>query len=588
MVTKHAASIGERNVRVAMRDGVLLATDIWRPRDLDSVPVLISRTPYGKNAIAATASPEALAKAGFAVVIQDCRGRFESEGEWTYLHSEINDGYDTVEWAAAQPWSNGRVGMFGPSYMGSSQWLAAIAGPPHLETILPECCAVDHWRSTFENGAFRLALRIGWTAVVIASMAKAWGIDDPTLQEINESTVAFMRVATVEKDVRVIEKARLRARSILERVYRSRPIKDNPLWHGRASWLDEMFAHESPGDSNWRRLKPTYSTLELPAVHVGGWYDIHLVETLDAFSSMRRQARSQCARSRQHLIVGPWGHWTPQASQLGALDFGTTAALDMTGLRLAWFKATLQGGPPDPLPPVRIFVMGENIWRDEQEWPLARTKFTPWYLGVDGRLGPEAPPDAEMPDAFTYDPADPVPTLGGRLLGVSESPGPFDQRQIWYRPDVLVYTSAPLVAPMELTGPVRVELWAATDVPDTDFTAILIDVHPDGAAYNLCEGVVRARHASVAKPLMPDVVYHFTIDLVATSALLAADHRLCVQVSSSSFPAWEPNPNTGAPIGVDTDAALRIAHQRVFHDALHPSHVVLPIIPRSQAGATVE
>lgn len=582
------AMIEERNVRVPMRDGVALAADIWRP-DIDRpVPVLVSRTPYGREMLAFTAEPEVLAAAGFAVVLQDCRGRFGSEGEWGYFSCEVDDGYDTVEWAAAQPWSNGRVGMFGASYMGQTQWLAAIARPPHLEVVAPECCAADSWVASFHlGGTFRLASRIGWTASVIAAMAPEWGIEDPLLDKLRQ---AFLEsgAAAYERDPAAMRASVEATRNLLEEVYRTRPMAGNELWHGRASWLNELFEHEPRDDAHWLAINPSshYEELDLPAVHVGGWYDIHLEGILRNYTGMRRQAPTERTRQAQHLVIGPWSHWAPMVPVVGDIDFGPDAVLNTTELRVAWFQRWLAEGEDPGWAPVRIFVMGANTWRDEQEWPLARTRYTPWYLGSGGRLVPDrletnspAAEGTDDPDRFTYDPRDPVPTLGGRLLGIGAVPGPVDQRLAGERPDVLVYTSEPLEEPTELTGPVRLELWAATDVPDTDFTAILIDVHPDGRRYNLCEGAVRARHSGIPVPLVPGAVYRFTIDLAATSVVLPAGHRLRLHLSSSCFPEWEPNPNTGQPIGVDTDADLRVAHQQVFHDPLHPSHLVLPIIP---------
>lgn len=573
--------IEERDVRIPMRDGARLAADIWRPDTDRPVAVLVSRTPYGKAMVAQTSAPAELAAAGFAVVIQDCRGRFGSEGEWGYVQCEVEDGYDTVEWAAGQPWSNRRVGMFGASYMGYTQWLAAIAQPPHLEVIAPECCAADYWVASFDSGGtFRLAQRLGWTASIIAAMAPEWGIDDPALDKLRQ---AFLdaRSAVVRADPAGIRTTREATKVLLDDVYRTRPIQDNELWHGRATWLEEIFQHEDRNDSNWRRLNPTthYAALDLPGVHTGGWYDVHLEGVLRNFIGMRRQAPSERARQSQRLVVGPWSHWTPMVSVVGDVDFGPEATLDTTEMRLAWFRHFLQDGADPGWAAVRIFVMGQNIWRDEQEWPLARTRYTPWYLGEGGRLGPEPPAGEEPSDAFTYDPRDPAPTLGGRLLGSGEVAGPVDQRGLGSRADVLSFRSEPLAAPMEVTGPLWVDLWAATDAPDTDFTAVLVDEHPDGRRWNLCEGAVRARHSGTPTPLVAGAVYRFTIDLVATSVLLPAGHRLLLHVSSSSFPEWEPNPNTGRPVGVDADADLRPARQQIFHDARHPSHLVLPVIP---------
>jgi uncharacterized protein len=575
------AVIEERGVSVPMRDGVRLSADVWRPAADQPVPVLICRTPYDKQTAALMAAPAELAAAGFAVVLQDCRGRFGSEGEWTYVQSEVNDGYDTVEWAAAQPWSNGRVGVFGASYMGYTQWLAAVARPPHLAAMLPECCPSEYWSASFgPGGALRLALRIGWTASVVASMAPQWGIDDPLLDQVREAGLA-VSAALASGDIAAVRPARMRAKQVLDDVYRIRPMLGNPLWHERATWLAEIFEHERRDDANWRRVNPAtyYDVLDLPAIHVGGWYDIHLDGILANFTGMRRQAPTVRARQAQRLIVGPWAHWLPTSPVVGSIDFGPAAVLDTTALRRDWFSAWLQDGPDPGLAPVRLFVMGENAWRDEQEWPLARTRYTPWYLQQAGGLSPDGPAGS-APDEFRHDPADPVPTVGGRLLGIGEFAGPFDQRAVGERADVLSYTSAPLAEPLEITGPVQALVWASTDAADTDFAAVLIDVHPDGTAINLCEGIVRARHAGLPQPLAAGAVYQYVIDLVATSVVLPAGHRLRVHISSSSFPEWEPNPGTGRPLGTDRDADLRPARQAVYHNRLHPSHIILPVIPR--------
>lgn len=574
------AVVEERGVSVPMRDGVRLSADVWRPAVNQPVPVLICRTPYGKQTAALMAAPTELAAAGFAVVLQDCRGRFGSEGEWTYVQSEVNDGYDTVEWAAGQPWSNGQVGVFGASYMGYTQWLAAVARPPHLRAMLPECCPSDYWSASFgPGGALRLALRIGWTASVVASMAPQWGIDDPVLDQVREAGLA-VSAALASGDVAAVRPARMRAKQVLDDVYRIRPMLGNPLWHERATWLAEIFEHERHDDANWRRVNPAtyYDVLDLPAIHVGGWYDIHLDGILANFTGMRRQAPTVRARQAQRLIVGPWAHWLPTSSVVGSINW-PAAVLDTNTLRRDWFSAWLQDGPDPGLAPVRLFVMGENAWRDEQEWPLAKTRYTPWYLQQDGGLSPDGP-EGTAPDEFRHDPADPVPTVGGRLLGIGEFAGPFDQRAVGERADILRYTSALLTEPLEITGPVRALVWASTDAADTDFAAVLIDVHPDGTAINLCEGIVRARHAGLPQPLAAGAVYQFVIDLVATSVVLPVGHRLGVHISSSSFPEWEPNPGTGRPLGTDRDADLRPARQAVYHDPLHPSHIILPVIPR--------
>jgi hypothetical protein len=570
----------EHDIRVPMRDGVHLAADLYRP-DVDApVPVLITRTPYGPAMAQSSYQPQRLAEAGFAVLVQHCRGRFGSEGTWVYVHCEVEDGYDTVEWAAAQPWCDGQVGMFGQSYAGNTQWLAAQAHPPHLVALAPEACAADYWEGTFgSGGAFRLALRVGWTALVIGQMATRWGIADPELDRVRQATedlVSALRSGEPE----LAETTRRTARETLDRVFRTRPFRDNPLWHGRADWLDEAFEHESRHDSTWLRFNPTtyYGAIGLPALHIGSWYDIHLGATLRHYTGMRDQAPG---RPAQRLIIGPWDHWHPRERVVGDVDFGSEAAVDITDVRARWFRQQLLGEPQPERCPVRIFVMGKNVWRDEHEWPLARTQYRHWYLHGNGRLSETPPSTADGADHYVHDPRDPVPTNGGRLLGgAGEQPGPLDQRAIGERADVLVYQSEPLAAELELTGPVTVDLWASTDVPDTDFVAVLVDVHPDGRALNLCEGAVRARHVLSTPPLVPGAVYHFGIDLAATSVLLAPGHRIGLYISSSSFPAIEPNPGTGNPLGTDTDANLRAARQTIHRNSVHPSRVVLPIIPR--------
>lgn len=574
--------IEESGVPVPMRDGVVLSAHVWRPRGAAAVPVLLSRTPYALDLAVQSLQPARLAAAGFAVVIQHCRGRFDSEGEWIYVHSEVDDGYDTVEWAAAQPWSNGRVGMFGQSYGGSTQWLAAQTHPPHLEVIAPEACAGDYWEGTFDSGGtFRLALRIGWTALVISEMAETWGVEDPLLHRLRDLT-AEIQTAARAGEMERLRDAQAQTREVMDAILRTRPFRDNPLWQGRDTWLDEAFSHERSDDSWWRRINPTshVSGIDLPALHIASWYDIHLGAMLRVYQGMRREAPSERAQQAQHLVIGPWDHWHPGQQLVGEVDFTAEAAIDITELRARWFARWLRDEPVAEQPRVRLFVMGEDVWRDEQEWPLARTQYTPWYFHDGGLLDARLPQQPGI-DEYVYDPRDPVPTLGGRLLGGGgELAGPRDQRPLDERSDIICYTSEPLTQDLELTGPVRVELWASTDAPDTDFTAMLVDIRPDGRVLNLCEGAVRARHVIPVSPLVPGAAYHYTLDLAATSCLLRRGHRVGIRVSSSSFPEWEPNPNTGNPVGVDTDEDLRVARQGIRTGGIHPSRVILPIIPR--------
>ncbi len=583
----------ERSVAIPMRDGVLLYADLWRPNTERPVPVLVSRTPYGRDMLQSgllSAPPPDVVRAGYAVVYQDSRGRFESEGDWAPIAVEVDDGYDTVEWAAEQPWSNGRVGMFGASYMGYTQWLAAIARPPHLVAILPEVASAEYWGTWFgTGGALRLAHRIGWAAAVGAAHARRIGCPELELEALLDTQA---RIEAVLAGPEVLAERNRQMAEMVEPLFQYRPLRENALLAKIAPWMADALAREDPDDPWFRELdhRAHYRTLDLPAFHIGGWYDINVNGTIANFVGMSAHAATEEARRSQRLLVGPWPHWTPQISVVGDVDFGPNAVLDLEPLRREWFGHWLQDQPAPMLDdaPIRIFVMGENVWRDEWEWPLARTEWTSWYLHSDGHantsdgdgvLGLDAPLE-DAPDRFDYDPRDPVPTRGGRLLGVGGSlAGAFDQRDVETRPDVLVYTTPPLEQAVEITGPVSVELWASTSAPDTDFTAKLVEVHADGRAINLCDGIVRAR-AFVPTPLTAGAAYRFTIELWEISALVAAGNRLRLEISSSNYPHFEPNSNCGKPVGTDTDADIRTAHQTVFHDPIHPSRLILPVIPR--------
>jgi hypothetical protein len=567
----------ERSVAIPMRDGVRLFADIWRPATDEALPVLVTRTPYNRASLVAMGGGAPLAREGYVVVSQDCRGRFESEGKhWCPVELDIDDGYDTVEWAAAQPWSNGKVGMFGASYMGYTQWQAAIARPPSLVAILPECSASEYWDPVWgPGGAFRMANRTGWTLMVALEEARRLGLDDPMVREVTKAQDAA--------GLDLVARSQAMA-PIVRDLMAHRPLRAVPFFEKAAPWYAEYFDHEGRDHPRWLRSNPRshYAEIDLPVIHVGGWYDVMTTSTIDAFLGMRGSGPTEASRQNQWMIIGPWTHWGIASGVVGDLDFGPDATLDIHALRCDWFGHWLHGNESAQLdrPPVRIFVMGENVWRDEHEWPLARTQWTPWHLQAEGHLGPDLP-EASAPDVYTFDPIDPVPTLGGRMLMAAGDArgGPIEQGDVASRPDVLAYTSEPLSAPMEITGPVRVELWASTSAPDTDFTAKLVDVRPDGTSYNICDGIVRTRTV-VAIPLQAGAVYSLPIDLAATSVLVPTGHRLQVQISSSSFPMWEPNANTANPAGTDRHEDLRPAHQQLFHDPAHPSRIVLPIIPR--------
>ncbi|MBK9710415.1 MAG: CocE/NonD family hydrolase [Kouleothrix sp.] len=567
----------EFDVPATMRDGVVLRANIFRPAEGGPHPVALARIPYGKDFASVTPSADAvrLARAGYIVVIQDVRGRFRSEGAWEPMRHEAEDGYDSVEWAAGLPGSSGAVGMFGLSYFGFTQWMAARAAPPHLKAIVPALTWTDPLDGAVGRGG---ALELGLQAYFLLN---ATGLD---------SVLRSVQGAPPDEQMRAIgllvyEIDRLRTAG-----YASLPLAGfEPLARlGLAGDLNETIENAAnPGYYAPFSIAGAHDRVEVPALNIGGWYDVFAQGALANYSALRDAGSTSAAR-QSRLLVGPWSH-VNYSNVSGDLDFGFVAQMalinlqtDLTGLTQRWFDYWLKGieNGVTQEPPVKIFVMGDNVWRDEQEWPLSRARSTPFYLRAGGSLSPERP-GAEPPDHYTYDPSDPTPTLGGNILMHNLfGPGPKDQRPIEARADVLGYTSDPLAQDVEVTGPLAVELWAASDAPDTDFVARLVDVHPDGAAINLADGIVRARYRNgpAAEPLEPGQPYRLTIDLWSTSNVFKAGHRIRVDVASASFPRWDRNPNTGAALG--SDAELRLARQTILHDEDHPSHIVLPIILR--------
>jgi uncharacterized protein len=557
--------ITQPGVRVKMRDGVFLVADIYRPQAEGKFPVIMTRTPYNRKD---PTTGNYLASYGYVVIQQDTRGRFDSGGEFYPFKYEMNDGYDTIEWAAALPSSDGRVGMYGGSYVGATQMLAASSNPPHLVGIFPYVTAAEYYEGwTYEGGALMQWFASSWSS----------GLAVDTLQR---KTSALIRAKEWVEKLPVEDYRMLNLPSIAD---------VTPYFR---DWVE----HET-NDDFWRAVKVSdhYGEMKIKALHSGGWHDIFSGGSIRNYIDLRKKAPTAEARAGQRLLMGPWAHAaTSSEGKIGDVTFGKQAVLNMNETILKWYDYVLKGKQNEFATgkPVRIFVMGDNVWRDENEFPLARTEYTKYYLhsskgansaSGDGALSTSAP-KAEKPDAFDYDPANPVPTIGGRLCcGGGYSPGPFDQSPNEGRTDVLVYSTPPLDQDLEVTGFITAELYATTSAADTDFTAMIVDVDQSGYARFLGDGIIRARYrnsTAKAEPIEAGKLYKYAIDLWATSNVFKAGHRIRVYISSSNFPRFNRNLNTGEK----TFGATRMekARQTIYHDAEHPSAIVLPVIPSSK------
>ena len=564
----------ERNVPMKTRDGVTLHADIYRPQGDGKYPVLLQRTPYDKNG--ASAFAHRAAAHGFLVVVQDVRGRYTSEGEWYPFKHETDDGYDTIEWASTLPNSNGKVGMFGGSYVGATQMLASIGHPPHLAGICPVVTASNyHENWTYQGGAFE--------------------------QWFNESWTSGLAQDTFNRNVRQSTNALVGSTVLPLAQY---PVFNTPampvgadLTRTLAPYFLDWASHPEY-DSYWKQwaIDENYANIQVPALTIAAWYDIFQGGSLRNFAGLKEHAGNEAARSGQHLLVTIGGH-AGGGSTIGTVDFGPAAAeYDENDLTLAWYEYLFLGKQNQFAgKPVRIFVMGDNKWRDEDTWPLDRAKSTSWFLhssagansaagsGKLARLIDRSIKFPDKPDTFTYDPANPVPTVGGPLCcDPAHLPaGPRDQKDVESRQDVLIYSTDPLDQDLEVTGPVSLDLFASSSAVDTDFTAKLVDVWPNGYAQNLTEGIVRARYresTTSARAIEPGKIYEYKIDLWSTSNVFLKGHRIRLEISSSNFPRFDRNLNTGKPAA--TDSAFVKATQTIYHDPTHPSALILPVVPR--------
>jgi putative CocE/NonD family hydrolase len=563
----------ECDVPAAMRDGVMLRADVYRPAGEGSCPVLLTRTPYGKDVISSelVLAPVPAARRGYVVVVQDVRGTGASDGDLDLYQHEANDGADSVAWAAALPGADGRVGLFGASYLGSTQWLAVLCQPPALRAIAPAITPTDPLNGMIYRGG-ALELGVGAYATLGAHLAVL------VRRRASDATARRQAIAAWAAEADALGTSGYWSLPLRTFAPLQRQDAGEAFGEALAAPMDRT---QSP--AALAAVHGQYDRVQVPTYHIGGWYDLHLGDTLAGFVAQRAQG------TPTKLLVGPWSHLR-QTNPVGEMNFGTGAQAgfldletDVRTLQLRWFDHWLKGIDAGLMAeaPVRIFVMGANISRDEDEWPPARAVSTPCYLRAGGSLSLD-PPGDEAPDHYAYDPADPVPTRGGGTLLPPEYPaGPYDQRPIEGRPDILIYRSQPLARDTEVTGPIVVHLWAVSLAPDTDFVARLVDIAPDGRSLNLADGIVRARYRDFAAGEPPSLIepgrpYEYVIDLWGTSNIFKAGHQIGLHMTSSSFPRWDRNPNTGHPFG--SDAQLRVANQQIVHDREHPSHVVLPVI----------
>ena len=551
----------ETNVAAKMRDGVTLRADIYRPRAEGKFPVILERTPYDRRS--GLGFGMKAAARGYVYIAQDVRGRWGSDGDWYPFKFEIQDGYDSVEWAAALPYSNGKVGLFGGSYVGATQMLAAISSPPHLVGIMPVVTASnyhEHW--AYQGGTFCQLLAQAWSSALALNT-----LERRVSGSALPSHFDFMLPPT------------------------QYPLLEVGTAAGLAEYYFDWLAHPTY-DDYWKQwsIEEHFDKIQVPALHVAAWYDLFQDGSIRNYIGIKSRGGTEAARHGQRLLIIPGGH-AGSGPKIGDVDFGKDSVVDTGALGLRWYDHLLKGidNGLAAEKPVRVFVSGRNAWREEDDWPPAHTVATRYYLhsagnanslSGDGALNLAAPA-AEQPDRYDYDPANPTPTNGGPLLGDPHYPaGPFDQRKVEERKDVLVYTTPALEKELTLAGPVSLELFISSSAVDTDFTGRLIDVAPDGLALNLTDGVLRARYRnSMEKPelMKPGQVYQLTLNLWSTAHVVLPGHKLRLEVASASFPRFSRNSNTAEQ---PERATTRVtAKNVVYHDAAHRSAVILPVAP---------
>ena len=592
-------SICDPNVMLEMRDGARLATDFYFPA-IDRIksdgqfPVILERTPYDKTSPTNVTAGKYFARRGYVCAIQDVRGRFKSEGDWYPFAKEAPDGYDTVENIGTQPWSNGKVGTMGGSYCGSDQSALATLNPPHLTTMVVSVGASNYYHASMRHNG-TLEQRFHTYIFRMASTSKE-ALANPELKAAIDEVYPdklhqLLKIYPLKKDATVLR-----------------------LFPSYEQWAMDIMKH-GDYDDYWKQRGYAISEYydehaDVPTLYVGGWYDSYARASCENYIHL-----SQRKKTPQRLLMGPWTHGGWNVTFSGDLDFGNDSHVDYNDLRLGWFDHYLKGlrSEMSDWTPVRIFTMGtgeqrpnyEGLinyggqWRSELDWPLPETKFTSFYLHKDLSLLKTSPTaETSSSTGFTYDPRNPVPTIGGGISAADQvmPPGGFDQRgrsdfhgctdtlPLNLRSDILSFQTPPLETDVEATGPVEMRLWASSSAIDTDFTAKLVDVHPpsgdypDGLAINITDSIIRARYRNGwEKPEMmtPGKEYEFVFELYPTSVVFRAGHRIRLDISSSNWPRFDVNHNTGGTLGSDNN--YEIAQQTVYHDTNHPSRIILPL-----------
>lgn len=539
--------------RVPTRDGISLSADVYLPLGAQGLPAIVQWTPYESTRERFIAWGVWFARRGYAAVVVDVRGRYESEGVFTAWERDGQDAHDTLTWVAAQQWSNGRIGTWGRSYGALVQWQLVHLGHPNLACVAPQVIHDDYfWDGYWTGGAFQLALTLGAAALWTSALSLITG---PSAKDIVLSDRVVSHLPLIELDEAAI----------------GRKVG---YWR---TWWDHQ-----ENDAYWQRFRHRPEKLQVPIFQQGGWFDPYCGSHLRTFAAIGE-------RLPNHVLMGPWSHEEEVETFRGDVDLsaGVTVIRDH---ELAFYDRFLKDEATgwDERPPLELFVLGANEWRAEREWPLARTEYQRWYLRAGAVLAPDEPGPDEPADRYAYDPADPVPTIGGvsSVLTMTQGaetpvrPGPLDQRQLERRDDVLVYTSEPLEHELEVIGPLEMVLYAASSARDTDWIVRLCDVHPDGRSIFVTEGIVRARYRNSVEGesvelLEPGEVAEYRFRIYPTAIRFARDHRLRLDVTSSSFPRFSRNLNTGEDVG--TSIRMEVARQTILHTTRYPSHVVLPV-----------